>query len=147
MIFPVLVSSLGLLLLQSASALPAFFRGQFVYNGLPLEKQLMTTEDPYAKTLVQKVDHFDRSNQNTFSQRYFINDTFWQGPESNAPVFLCVGGEGKWILQALSWSICLLFCVLDQIKTNSEGEMMMDTDVLHCLFLDWRQVLRSPTWF
>lgn len=30
----------------------------------------------------------------TFQQRYFLNDTFWAGPDSDAPVFLCVGGEG-----------------------------------------------------
>lgn len=42
----------------------------------------------------QKLDHFDRSNLATFEQRYFINTTYWKGPESGAPVFLCVGGEG-----------------------------------------------------
>src|SRR3546814_73959 len=94
MILPLAVSSLGLLLLQSANALPAFFQGQFLYNGLPLEKQVMAREDPYAKSFDQRVDHFDRSNTNSFAQRYFINDTFWQGPDSSAPVFLCVGGEG-----------------------------------------------------
>ncbi|CAM9336665.1 unnamed protein product, partial [Hapterophycus canaliculatus] len=42
----------------------------------------------------QKLDHFDRQNSRTFYQRYFINDRFWTGPSSDAPVFLCVGGEG-----------------------------------------------------
>ena len=28
------------------------------------------------------------------SQAYYVNDTFWEGPASGAPVFLCVGGEG-----------------------------------------------------
>lgn len=26
--------------------------------------------------------------------RYFYNTTYWKGADSNAPVFLCVGGEG-----------------------------------------------------
>eukprot|EP00514_Thraustochytrium_sp_LLF1b_P011935 CAMPEP_0184550266 /NCGR_PEP_ID=MMETSP0199_2-20130426/18619_1 /TAXON_ID=1112570 /ORGANISM="Thraustochytrium sp., Strain LLF1b" /LENGTH=500 /DNA_ID=CAMNT_0026945099 /DNA_START=160 /DNA_END=1658 /DNA_ORIENTATION=+ len=39
-------------------------------------------------------DHFDPLNNKTWMQRYFVNDTFWAGPESGAPVFLCVGGEG-----------------------------------------------------
>ena len=42
----------------------------------------------------QKVDHFDRFNLDTFEQRYFVNDTYWKGPDSGAPVFFCVGGEG-----------------------------------------------------
>lgn len=39
----------------------------------------------------QKLDHFDRTNPKTFEQRYFLNDTWFDG---SGPVFLCVGGEG-----------------------------------------------------
>mmetsp|Transcript_1312 Transcript_1312/g.4564 ORF Transcript_1312/g.4564 Transcript_1312/m.4564 type:complete len:511 (+) Transcript_1312:65-1597(+) len=39
-------------------------------------------------------DHFDGSNYNTWQQAYYINDTYWKGPDSGAPVFVCVGGEG-----------------------------------------------------
>ena len=42
----------------------------------------------------QRQNHFDGSNANRWEQEYFVNDTFWKGPGSNAPVFLCVGGEG-----------------------------------------------------
>jgi inorganic pyrophosphatase/exopolyphosphatase len=28
-------------------------------------------------SITQIVDHFDRSNQQTFAQRYFVNSTFW----------------------------------------------------------------------
>lgn len=38
-------------------------------------------------------DHFDGSNNHTWLQAYFVNDTFWK-PGSSAPVFICVGGEG-----------------------------------------------------
>ncbi|CAE8614155.1 unnamed protein product [Polarella glacialis] len=41
----------------------------------------------------QLQDHFDVSNQNRWRQAYYINDTFWT-PGSDAPIFLCVGGEG-----------------------------------------------------
>ena len=47
----------------------------------------------FAKFHTQKLDHFDQANHNTFQQRYFVNTTFWK-EGSNAPVFLCVGGEG-----------------------------------------------------
>ena len=48
----------------------------------------------------QLQDHFDASNTRTWSQAFFVNDTFWE-PGSDAPVFLCVGGEGP----ALSGSV------------------------------------------
>jgi hypothetical protein len=43
--------------------------------------------------LVQRQDHFDGANTNTWLQAYYVNDTFWK-PNSDAPVFICVGGEG-----------------------------------------------------
>ena len=42
----------------------------------------------------QRLDHFDGTNAANWSQAYYVNDTFWAGPKSGAPVFLCVGGEG-----------------------------------------------------
>ena len=42
----------------------------------------------------QRVDHFDGTSNATWAQRYYVNDTFWKGPNSSSPVFLCVGGEG-----------------------------------------------------
>lgn len=48
---------------------------------------------PQANYLEQRQDHFDANNNNTWRQAYYVNDTFWQ-PGSQAPVFLCVGGEG-----------------------------------------------------
>jgi hypothetical protein len=44
--------------------------------------------------LNQSLDHFNRQDSRTFQQRFFVNDAYWKGVESNAPVFLCVGGEG-----------------------------------------------------
>ena len=39
----------------------------------------------------QKQDHFDPNNNNVWSQRYFVNDSFFDG---SGPVMLCCGGEG-----------------------------------------------------
>ena len=39
----------------------------------------------------QKQDHFDPNNVNVWSQRYFVNDSFFDG---TGPVMLCCGGEG-----------------------------------------------------
>ena len=38
----------------------------------------------------QKQDHLDPSSSRTWSQAFFVNDTFWR-PGSDAPIFLCVG--------------------------------------------------------
>jgi len=43
--------------------------------------------------VTQPQDHFDDANSNEWQQAYYVNDTFWV-PGSDAPVFLCVGGEG-----------------------------------------------------
>jgi thymus-specific serine protease len=40
----------------------------------------------------QKLDHFNPQDSVTFNQRYFVDKTYYTSPD--APVFLCVGGEG-----------------------------------------------------
>ena len=38
-----------------------------------------------------KVDNFDSSNNATFAQRYYVDNTYWDG---KGPVFFEIGGEG-----------------------------------------------------
>jgi serine protease 16 len=52
-----------------------------------------TVASPSARYLVQRQDHFDGSNSNTWLQAYYVNDSQWT-PGTRAPVFLCIGGEG-----------------------------------------------------
>uniref|UniRef100_A0A673AZG9 Thymus-specific serine protease n=1 Tax=Sphaeramia orbicularis TaxID=375764 RepID=A0A673AZG9_9TELE len=40
----------------------------------------------------QQLDHFNRQDGNTFPQRFFVNEAYWQRPDG--PVFLYIGGEG-----------------------------------------------------
>ncbi|XP_030633836.1 thymus-specific serine protease [Chanos chanos] len=40
----------------------------------------------------QPLDHFDGENTETFSQKFYVNDFYWDRPEG--PVFLYIGGEG-----------------------------------------------------
>uniref|UniRef100_UPI001ED81C5E thymus-specific serine protease n=1 Tax=Scatophagus argus TaxID=75038 RepID=UPI001ED81C5E len=40
----------------------------------------------------QRLDHFNRQDVNTFPQRFFVNEAYWQSPDG--PVFLFIGGEG-----------------------------------------------------
>ncbi|XP_029475256.1 thymus-specific serine protease-like isoform X2 [Rhinatrema bivittatum] len=41
----------------------------------------------------QPLDHFNRQNNATYNQRYWINEEFWQRPQG--PVFLYIGGESS----------------------------------------------------
>jgi len=37
----------------------------------------------------QKVDHFNVLDQRVYSQRYFVNDTFWRQPDGPIILYLC----------------------------------------------------------
>ena len=50
---------------------------------------------PDARWVEQRLDHFDFTETRKWSQRYFVNDTFYDAARGSDPVvFLCVGGEG-----------------------------------------------------
>jgi len=53
----------------------------------------MESLGPAPHFVTQRQDHFDGSNIATWQQAFYVNDSFWT-PGSDAPVFLCVGGEG-----------------------------------------------------
>jgi serine protease 16 len=59
----------------------------------PRVAELSAGKYPSARYVTTKQDHFDSTNDNTWQQAYYVNDTFWV-PGSDAPIFLCVGGEG-----------------------------------------------------
>jgi len=81
------------LLWSSVSALPRF--QSFYQYAVDFEKQKHNTHtapnDDSVVFFTQRLDHFDRQIQDTWQQRSFQNDTFFDG---TGPVFLCVGGEG-----------------------------------------------------
>ncbi|GER41869.1 serine carboxypeptidase S28 family protein [Striga asiatica] len=59
---------------------------------------------PYKeKFYTQILDHFNfnPNSYSTFQQRYLINDTFWDGPKGNFPIFVYTGNEGgiEWFAQ------------------------------------------------
>jgi len=43
----------------------------------------------------QLLDHFTfvSEGSRTFQQRYFVNKTYWGGPLTNSPIFVCMGEE------------------------------------------------------
>ena len=78
------------------------------------------------------MDHFDAQNQDTWSQRYFVNDTFFDG---TGPVFLCVGGEGP----PLQTDVCPALLLLGRVTIIGCGQR------LGALRLDDRAGPASPS--
>jgi len=76
-----------------------------------------TTVGPHYFKSLQ--DHFQASNFNTWNQAYYVNDTFWKG--GNAPVFLCVGGEGPQITEHV---------VSDSVHCNVAVEWLEETGAI-----------------
>ncbi|CAH2314237.1 thymus-specific serine protease [Pelobates cultripes] len=67
------------------------FKSFYTRFGLPRGALSYTTAlEGY---LTQPLDHFNRRNNATYRQRYWINEAFWQRP--GGPVFLYIGGEGS----------------------------------------------------
>eukprot|EP01128_Nolandella_sp_AFSM9_P007563 TRINITY_DN4186_c0_g1_i1.p1 TRINITY_DN4186_c0_g1~~TRINITY_DN4186_c0_g1_i1.p1 ORF type:complete len:482 (-),score=127.98 TRINITY_DN4186_c0_g1_i1:183-1502(-) len=48
-------------------------------------------EGPATQWFTQELDHFDAQETRTWSQRFFVNDTFFNG---TGPIFFQIGGEG-----------------------------------------------------
>jgi serine protease 16 len=69
----------------------------------------------------QRQDHFSGDNANMWGQFYYVNSTFWKGPSSKAPVFLCVGGEGP----AFDGSV-----VVDSVHCSNAAEWLEETGAL-----------------
>ena len=51
----------------------------------------------------------------TFNQRYFVNDTFFVRG-SNAPVFMCIGGEGT----PIDWMILVSSVHCNDMVTKAQ---------------------------
>lgn len=72
----------------------------------PKEKLSLSAHQnqPYrTKYFTQILDHFNYypKSYQSFQQRYLINDTYWGGAKSNAPIFVYTGNEGniEWFAQ------------------------------------------------
>jgi len=77
------------ILVVSAESLPKFIRGRLFERHLN-SKLLSRVSDQYFE---QRLDHFDESTTDTWKQRYWINDQYFD--HKNGPVFIMIGGEGE----------------------------------------------------
>ena len=82
--FPI---ALGLLAASSAAPFHAMQPGEKYSWGWNAEAAAQRNY------IEQPLDHFQPTNK-TWMQAYYVNATFWAGADSNAPVFIYVGGEG-----------------------------------------------------
>ena len=78
------------------NGLPQLYRGEETGSPRDDMSRAPGDDDLY---LTQRLDHFNRNFQDTFQQRYFLNDTLYMeavnGSSSvSPPVFFCIGGEG-----------------------------------------------------
>ena len=89
--------------------------------------------------LSQQQDHFDGTNAKAWLQPYYVNDTFWRGPASDAPVFLCIGGET--IIDAAT--------LVNSVHCNMAVEWLQETGALmfaleHRYYSCWRGAHTCP---
>jgi hypothetical protein len=73
----------------------------------------------------QLVDHFDALNTKTWTQRYWVNDTFFHNKHGDSPVFLCVGMLRLFVLSS---TVCIYFC----------SDVILFLPVRMCPFTRWR---------
>ena len=59
---------------------------------LGLRTRPPTSGNVQTLTITQPLDHFDRLNNATYEQTYWVNEQYWNGT-SDSPVFLYLGGE------------------------------------------------------
>lgn len=64
-------------------------------------------------TVTQRVDNFDSTNLNTWEQRYFINNEFYQ---PGAPIFLYLGGE--WAISDLRLTTSHMYDIARDLNAN-----------------------------
>ena len=115
------------LIFASAQGLPLFLRNRLGRHGLLGAPAVDRVREPPVQWLTQRLDHFDKRDDRTWQQRYWVNDSFWD--RRNGPVFLMIAGEAE-----ASW------------KWVVSGEMMTNAKKFRALAvqLEHRSVLVGP---
>ena len=73
--------------IEAMRQLPERARGGSKFKSEPLKSSATTSWGVYQS----KLDNFDLTNNATFSQRYAVDSSYWNG---EGPVFYEIGGEG-----------------------------------------------------
>eukprot|EP01044_Picomonas_judraskeda_P000206 COSAG03_NODE_8_length_24035_cov_36.331885_20_plen_1405_part_00 len=81
-------------------------------------------DPPVTRFLSQRQDHFDRQNTRRWQQRFLVNDTWFDRRRDDAPVFLCVGGEGR-PLQPMVVLTGTVHCAIMVDAAKAEGALIL----------------------
>ncbi|XP_059485421.1 putative serine protease K12H4.7 isoform X2 [Neocloeon triangulifer] len=99
----------------------------------------------------QKLDHFDPTNSETWKQRYFVNDNYY---EKGGPVFLMIGGEGKadpiWMEQGMWVEYAKQFkalCFQVEHRFYGKSHPTKDMSVKNLVYLSSEQALADLSFF
>lgn len=111
------------------------------------EPAFQTFDLPAEKWFNQKLDHYKPTDVRTWQQRYFVNDTYWNG-SSNSPVFLMIGGEGeasaKWMVAGAWIEYAKMFgalCFQLEHRFYGKSRPTKDMSVENLQFLNSEQAL------
>ncbi|XP_052232753.1 putative serine protease F56F10.1 [Dreissena polymorpha] len=99
----------------------------------------------------QRLDHFDGANFKVWSQRYFVNDTFYT---PGGPIFLMIGGEGPadaiWMVEGTWIQYAQQFgaiCVMLEHRYYGESHPVPDLSLSNLRYLNSRQALADLAQF
>ncbi len=81
------------------------FRDEPIDNPIPNNVTLLT--------VTQRVDNFNPTNLDTWQQRYFMNNEFYQ---PGSPIFLYLGGE--WAINDLRMTVSHMYDIARDLNAN-----------------------------
>ncbi|KAJ2954280.1 hypothetical protein O0L34_g2531 [Tuta absoluta] len=110
-------------------------------------------ELPPAQWFEQKLDHSSPSDQRTWKQRYFVNDSFYDF-KNPGPVFLMIGGEGpadaRWMVKGAWIEYAKYFkalCINLEHRYYGESHPLGDLSVKNMSYLSSGQALSDLAYF
>nr|XP_033812628.1 thymus-specific serine protease isoform X2 [Geotrypetes seraphini] len=74
---------------QEVQAMKEFYLRRMMHRG----EAAVDWNPPIESYFRQPLDHFNRQNNATYNQRYWINEEYWKRPQG--PIFLYIGGESS----------------------------------------------------
>jgi len=83
---------------RSQSALKSFSK-KYARESRLRKPESLELGKKYTQWFEQPLDHFNPQNEQTWKQRYFVNDEYYS--KDSGTVFLCVGGEGPALTAAV----------------------------------------------
>ncbi|XP_073954590.1 putative serine protease K12H4.7 [Choristoneura fumiferana] len=124
-----------------------FHLGRSKYGNLGAPADSNGLRLPKAQWFKQKLDHSSSSDQRTWKQRYYVNDSFYDF-NNPGPVFLMIGGEGpadpRWMVKGAWIDYAKKFnalCINLEHRYYGESHPTQDLSVKNLQYLSSSQAL------